>query len=130
MIENVDLEIFESLVDKHLPKNERKMIIFYVYCFYCLLFTVFLAETKRQEIMKAQKEMTNWLEKELECPVCLMVTDPPKKIFQCTNSHLICDGCKNHLKIRSCLVCCVVTSRFTRNIPMERLIRSQMEYRK
>ena len=111
MIENVDLEIFESLVDKHLPKNERKMIIFYVYCFYCLLFTVFIAEVekklaqqkkeeeerlrkeeaekkaleaneKRKKLEDAEKkrqEMTNWLEKILECPVCLEVMDHPKK---------------------------------------------------
>ena len=74
------------------------------------------------------------LEKEFECPVCLgvMVMVPPKKIFQCRNGHLICDGCKNHPEIKSCPSCrvSVVTSQFTRNIPMERLIRNQMENRK
>merc|ERR1711974_561245 len=69
------------------------------------------------------------LEKEFECPVCLEVMLPPKKIFQCVHGHLICDGCKNHPEIRSCPSCrvCIVTSQFTRNIPMERLIRSQVE---
>ena len=69
------------------------------------------------------------LEKEFECPVCLEVMAPPKKIFQCTNGHLICDSCKNHPEIRSCPSCrvLIVTSQFTRNIPMERLIRSQLE---
>ena len=69
------------------------------------------------------------LEKEFECPVCLEVMGPPKKIFQCVNGHLICDACKNHPDIRSCPSCrvVIVTSQFTRNIPMERLIRGQLE---
>ena len=69
------------------------------------------------------------LEKEFECPVCLEVMLPPKKIFQCANGHLICERCKNHPEIRSCPSCrvCIVTSQFTRNIPMERLIRNQVE---
>ena len=72
------------------------------------------------------------LEKEFECPVCLEVMLPPKKIFQCVHGHLICEGCKNHPEIRSCPSCrvCIVTSQFTRNIPMERLIRSQVENKK
>lgn len=69
------------------------------------------------------------LEKEFECPVCMEMMAPPKKIFQCTNGHLLCDSCKNHPEIRSCPSCrvLIVTSQFTRNIPMERLIRSQLE---
>ena len=72
------------------------------------------------------------LEKEFECPVCLEVMVPPKKIFQCVHGHLICEGCKNHPEVRSCPSCrvCILTSQFTRNIPMERLIRSQLENRK
>ena len=72
------------------------------------------------------------LEKEFECPVCLEVMAPPRRIFQCVNGHLICDSCKNHPEIRSCPSCrvVIVTSQFTRNIPMERLIRSQLENRK
>ena len=71
---------------------------------------------------------SNW-ELSQTSPSFLEVMLPPKKIFQCVHGHLICEGCKNHPEIRSCPSCrvCIVTSQFTRNIPMERLIRSQVE---
>ncbi len=29
----------------------------------------------------------------LECPVCYELIWPPKKIFQCSNGHIICEVC-------------------------------------
>ena len=86
---------------------------------------------KLEDAEKKTQEMTNCLKIIKQCPVCRKEMNHPTKIFQCTNGHLICECCKNDLKIRHlplpCPVCSVGTSRFTRNIPMERLIRS-MEY--
>ena len=41
----------------------------------------------------------------LECPVCLEEMKPPKKIFQCSNGHVICELCKNNPEVRSCPTC-------------------------
>ena len=38
----------------------------------------------------------------LECPVCMEEMKPPKKIFQCSNGHVICEMCKNNPE-----VCCI-----------------------
>ena len=36
----------------------------------------------------------------LECPVCMEEMKPPKKIFQCSNGHVICELCKNNPEVR------------------------------
>ena len=36
----------------------------------------------------------------LECPVCMEEMKPPKKIFQCSNGHVICEHCKNNPEVR------------------------------
>ena len=88
-----------------------------------------IAQTDKQLKQLNHPRENPRLEKEFECPVCLEVMVPPTKIFQCVHGHLICDGCKNHPEISSCPSCrvSILTSQFTRNIPMERLIRSQSE---
>ena len=35
----------------------------------------------------------------LECPVCMEEMKPPKKIFQCSNGHVICELCKNNPEV-------------------------------
>ena len=55
----------------------------------------------------------------LECPVCLDEMLPPVKIFQCSNGHIICEKCKNMVKV--CPTCRVGMVSSTRNILAENL---------
>lgn len=41
----------------------------------------------------------------LECPVCMEEMKPPKKIFQCSNGHVICELCKNNPEASFCPFC-------------------------
>jgi len=62
----------------------------------------------------------------LECPVCLEEMRPPKKIFQCSNGHVICEHCKNNPEVRSCPTCRVKFrgNNVVRNIVAEKLARN------
>jgi len=66
----------------------------------------------------------------LECPVCLEEMKPPKKIFQCSNGHVICELCKNNPEVRSCPTCRVKFrghNNVVRNIVAEKLARSTFD---
>merc|ERR1711983_591347 len=65
----------------------------------------------------------------LECPVCLEEMKPPKKIFQCSNGHVICELCKNNPEVRSYPTCRVKFRghNVVRNIVAEKLARSTFE---
>jgi len=65
----------------------------------------------------------------LECPVCLEEMKPPKKIFQCSNGHVICELCKGNPEVRSCPTCRVKFRghNVVRNIVAEKLARSTFE---
>ena len=65
----------------------------------------------------------------LECPVCLEEMKPPKKVFQCSNGHVICELCKNNPEVRSCPTCRVKFRghNVVRNIVAEKLARSTFE---
>ena len=67
------------------------------------------------------------LDKEFHCTVCMQTMGPPRQIFQCVNGHLICNICKNK-RIQLCPSCRinVANSQWTRNIPMERLVRDHV----
>merc|ERR1712215_137192 len=39
------------------------------------------------------------------CPVCWEEMKPPKRIFQCTNGHLVCEGCRNQPQLVKCPTC-------------------------
>ena len=41
----------------------------------------------------------------LECPVCLEIAWPPKKIFQCREGHIVCDSCKANPQLKNCPMC-------------------------
>ena len=41
----------------------------------------------------------------LECPVCLEIAWPPKKIFQCREGHIVCDTCKANPNLKTCPMC-------------------------
>jgi len=62
----------------------------------------------------------------IECPVCLEEMRPPKKIFQCSNGHVICELCKNNPEVRSCPTCRVNFRghNVVRNIVAEKLARN------
>ena len=67
------------------------------------------------------------MEKEFECPVCLEMMGPPRKIFQCPSGHLLCDVCKTHTHERTCHVCRVqLAGGFTRSLAMERVVRTYL----
>ena len=40
-----------------------------------------------------------------ECPVCYEPFSPPRRIFQCTNGHLICENCKASPQLKVCPSC-------------------------
>ena len=41
----------------------------------------------------------------LECPVCLELAWPPKKIYQCREGHIVCDACKANPNLKTCPMC-------------------------
>ena len=41
----------------------------------------------------------------LECPVCLEIAWPPKKIYQCREGHIVCDTCKANPNLKTCPMC-------------------------
>ena len=63
----------------------------------------------------------------LDCPVCLEEMRPPKKIFQCSNGHSLCEQCKNNPALTLCPICRIefTGSNVSRNIMAETLV-SQM----
>ena len=61
--------------------------------------------------------------------MCLEEMKPPKKIFQCSNGHVICELCKGNPEVRSCPTCRVKFRghNVVRNIVAEKLARSTFE---
>ena len=41
----------------------------------------------------------------LECPVCLELMRPPTRIWQCPQSHLVCETCRDRLENLKCPSC-------------------------
>jgi len=39
------------------------------------------------------------------CPICWEAMSPPKRIFQCTNGHLLCEGCRSQPEDQGCPTC-------------------------
>merc|ERR1712190_99643 len=65
----------------------------------------------------------------LECPVCLELAWPPKKIFQCREGHIICDTCKANPNLKTCPMCRISFSNnlTSRNRSLEELARALRE---
>ena len=65
------------------------------------------------------------MKKDFECPVCYELMEPPRRIFQCLNGHLICQNCKERPEIRICPVCRINLGprkeNLSRNLAMEKL---------
>ena len=65
----------------------------------------------------------------LECPVCLEIAWPPKKIFQCREGHIVCDTCKSNPNLKNCPMCRIpLNSHLTsRNRSLEEVARTLLE---
>lgn len=65
----------------------------------------------------------------LECPVCLELAWPPKKIFQCREGHIVCDTCKANPNLKTCPMCRISFSNnlTSRNRSLEELARTLKE---
>jgi len=65
----------------------------------------------------------------LECPVCLEIAWPPKKIFQCREGHIICDTCKANPNLKNCPMCRTPLSNhlISRNRSLEEVARTLQE---
>ena len=65
------------------------------------------------------------MKEDFDCPVCYEVMEPPRRIYQCLNGHLICQNCKERPEIRICPVCRVNLGprkeNLSRNLAMEKL---------
>lgn len=65
----------------------------------------------------------------LECPVCLELAWPPKRIYQCREGHIVCDVCKGNPNLRNCPMCRIpfATNFTSRNRQLEELARTLKE---
>merc|ERR1719285_1127614 len=65
----------------------------------------------------------------LECPVCLELAWPPKKIFQCREGHIICEECKSNPALKVCPMCRIplANNLTSRNRQLEELARALKE---
>ena len=65
----------------------------------------------------------------LECPVCLELAWPPRKIYQCREGHIVCDQCKANPALKLCPMCRIpLASNLTsRNRQLEELARTLKE---
>merc|ERR1719178_187452 len=65
----------------------------------------------------------------LECPVCLELAWPPKKIYQCREGHIICEECKGNPALKVCPMCRIplANNPTSRNRQLEELARALQE---
>ena len=57
-------------------------------------------ESNLHAVLDVQQEICQ----ELECVICLEVPLASKRVFSCSQHHLICDNCAGHV-LKSCPVC-------------------------
>lgn len=65
----------------------------------------------------------------LECPVCLELAWPPRRIYQCREGHIICEVCKANPALKVCPMCRIplANNLTSRNRQLEELARSLQE---
>lgn len=51
------------------------------------------------------KERVESSRSELECPVCLEEMKPPRRIWQCSDGHPVCEPCKKKPEVSCCPTC-------------------------
>ena len=95
---------------------------------------------RREEILKVESELDYFdksynlpetelgpsLRREFDCPVCYEVMEPPRRIYQCENGHLLCEHCKVREEMSKCPTCRLTFGAgkklLSRNRAMEKLI--------
>ena len=78
------------------------------------------AKEELKDFKRSQKQIPR---PDFDCPVCLEMMAPPRKIFECERGHLLCEDCMKRPEIRTCPTCRgLLRGRNRRNLAMERLI--------
>ena len=54
-------------------------------------------DSKKSRAKSKKSAEMREVERELECPICMDVSQPP--IYQCEEGHIICSSCKPLLKV-------------------------------
>ena len=76
-----------------------------------------------QEELKEFKKSHKITGPDFDCPVCLDVMAPPRKIFECERGHLICEDCMKRPEINICPTCRgPLRGRSRRNLAVERMV--------
>merc|ERR1719244_1282005 len=52
-----------------------------------------------------EQEVVDSTKTELECPVCMEEMKPPRRIWQCSDGHPICEICKKKPEVKCCPTC-------------------------
>ena len=70
---------------------------------------VILVQEERTRRREGRRDRTDCIIEEarghLECPVCLQRIRPPTRIWQCPQSHLVCEPCRDRLQNWRCPCC-------------------------
>jgi len=52
-----------------------------------------------------EEEIVEKTKSELECPVCLEEMKPPRRIWQCSDGHPLCENCRKKPEMNTCPTC-------------------------
>lgn len=52
-----------------------------------------------------EEEIVEKTRSELECPVCLEEMKPPRRIWQCSDGHPLCENCRKKPEMNTCPTC-------------------------
>jgi len=134
-MQTVELEPIENAI-RSIEKSLRQLK-----SSLCTVEKRFLAEAtrKRDEILQVEAELEYFDKtfnttltltapsvREFDCPVCYEMMEPPRRIFQCQNGHLICENCKAREELKKCPTCRLSLGArrelLSRNLAMEKLV--------
>ena len=122
-----NIQLFEDEVKKMKEKTEAKLQ-------QSLQDLIAELSQLQQEIEPLKQEICNLqvsvLTAEFECPVYFEIMGPPKEVFQCPIGHFICGDCNLQGSFMTSYVCRTPLGglgNFTRNWPMEQIIRTYPE---
>ena len=59
-----------------------------------------LEDEKRAVKAKEEKDLQKKMAAMFKCPVCGITMSPPRKIYQCIGSHILCQNCRRSEKIK------------------------------
>jgi len=103
VIESKYLAEKEEIEEKHLKEIDKVR-------------TMFMAEIyDMKETIQSMKivlansdddeEIVEKTRSELECPVCLEEMKPPRRIWQCSDGHPLCENCRKKPEMNTCPTC-------------------------